>query len=55
MNEIKEFNYKMNKEIKSESKSNGKELLNKLPSCLDKEKDDEISADILGEINEWEN
>ena len=52
LNEIKEFNYKMNEEIKSESKSNGKELLNKLPSCLDKEKDDEISADILGEINE---
>ncbi len=43
----------MNEEIKSESKHNGKELLNKFPSCLDKEKDDEIGEDILGETNEF--
>ena len=43
----------MNEEIKSESKHNGKELLNKLPSYLDKEKDDEMEAEILGETNEF--
>ena len=53
LNEIKEFNYIMNEEIKSESKHNSKELLNKFPSCLDKEKVDEISAEILGETNEF--
>ena len=53
LNEIKEFNYKMKEEIKSESKHNDKELLNKLPSYLDKEKDDEMEAEILGETNEF--
>jgi hypothetical protein len=43
----------MKEEIKSESKHKGKELLNKFPSCLDKEKVDENGAEILGETNKF--
>ncbi len=53
LNEIKEFNYQMKEEIKSESKHKGKELLNKFPASLDKEKVDENGAEILGETNKF--